>query len=66
MPRLRTCAPATNPPDPRCPCPSRSCFSTDARCSTRGNSRRCALLIVVTVVLDLVKKIDAQTSIREY
>ena len=25
-----------------------------------------ALLIVVTVVLDLVKKIDAQTSIREY
>ena len=25
-----------------------------------------ALLIVVSVVLDLVKKIDAQTSIREY
>lgn len=25
-----------------------------------------ALLIVVSAVLDLVKKIDAQTSIREY
>jgi preprotein translocase subunit SecY len=25
-----------------------------------------ALLIVVTVVLDVVKKVDAQTSIREY
>jgi len=25
-----------------------------------------ALLIAVSVVLDLVKKIDAQTSIREY
>ena len=25
-----------------------------------------ALLIVVSVILDLVKKIDAQTSIREY